>query len=717
MRTAISRSVWFGILGAVGITAAIAACSDTSGRGGLFGSLTQGPTAREPLPPGADPIEGLDPEQLKALSSAPAFDSSSGVLTITMAPGELGMVSLRSLDNAIIVNGVQAVDTVPSTPVPATSTNVVSIVVVESALDAGVDASTLTTEFIVDYTNGVFAKGLSGGTGGIGVTFSGAEPTLLGVKGTSGADNMTFGSTAANVNGDGYADITWGSSANGGVGTFVVSMGAGDDTFYAGGDSTTGGARFNNDAPPNPVTGYAAGVFVYGGGGNDTFAQGATPTPYETIYGGGQAGDTVDYSQRTTGVDVTLSVPGIPSTVSGNCAAPSADAAADASLPTGVGCATDEFDDIKNDVFVVNGGSGDDFLTASPTAIIAVVAGSSDAGTDSGADAGDAGRADAGDAGRADSGADAGDAGRADAGDAGRADAGSDAGSDAGPPAAQAGSSVVFNGGAGNDTLTPYGGPFVMNGGAGNDTFLMGADGDPHGAGRLNGGSGVDYADFGQRTAALKITMDGTTKSGTTSSGVVTENLIISADIENVHGGAGADNITGNALDNVINGGPGADTMTGGGGNDTVDYSDATGPVWAALDGVAHSGASSTITRSYGTSGAAYTDGTCTITSSDEGDTIMPDITNLVGSQGDDCLFGQPTGSACPGMTCQNNLTGGPGSDMLFGYDDDDVLEGSGGAGGDGASDSNYLDCGGGYGNTGHNLGVVPPGYKARCQF
>jgi Ca2+-binding RTX toxin-like protein len=209
--------------------------------------------------------------------------------------------------------------------------------------------------------------------------------------------------------------------------------------------------------------------------------------------------------------------------------------------------------------------------------------------------------------------------------------------------------------------------------------------------------------------------MDGVTLSGTYATSAVTENMTVGADVENIHGGAGDDVIVGNANDNVINGGPGADNMTGNGGSDTVDYSDATGPVWAQIDGIGHSGAGS-FTQTLAHSSAAYTDGTCALTMSTENDTIALDFTNIIGSQGSDCLFGQPHGSACPGTTCQNNLTGGPGSDMLFGLDDDDILEGSGGLGGDGASDSNYLDCGNGT-DVGHDLGVAPPGYRGNCEF
>jgi hypothetical protein len=647
--------------------------------------------------PGDDPIDGITQESLTALANAPTL--ASGALSVVVSPGELVMISVRTVDSAIIVNGVQAVDSSGGSPVLASTSTVTSVSITESSSSEGgtPDSSLLTTEVIIDYSNGLFAKGTNSSTG-ISLNLAGTEPTLFGIKGTRLADTISLGANGFNMDGDGFVDVTF-TSGLGGAGTFVVSMGPGDDTWFAGGDSVTG-AAFNNGSPTNPVSGYGPGVVIYGGAGNDTFNQGAAPTPYETMYGGGQSGDTVDYRSRTAGVNVTLGLSGVPNITSGHCAVAGADGG-DAGLGdagAGAGCVTDEFDDVKNDIFVVYGGSGNDFLTASNA--LGASSGS-DAGTEAGVS--DAGRTDAGDAG---------DAGRTDAGDAGRTDGG-DAG-DAGAPAATV---VTFNGMDGNDVLTPFAGPYVMNGGNGDDTFMMGADADPHGTGTLNGGAGTDTVDFGARTTSVKVVMDGVTRSGTLSGSTVTENMLVATDVENLKGGAGNDILTGNASDNVITGGLGADVMTGMGGTDTVDYSDrgSSVTIWAAIDGIAHSGASTHITTHLGTQAAGRTDGTCTITSSDEGDTIATDITNLSGGAGNDCLFGQPVGFACTGTVCQNLLTGGRGTDMLFGNDDDDILEGSGGVSGDGSSDSNYLDCGSGFANIGHDLGVS--GYKANCQF
>jgi Ca2+-binding RTX toxin-like protein len=106
-------------------------------------------------------------------------------------------------------------------------------------------------------------------------------------------------------------------------------------------------------------------------------------------------------------------------------------------------------------------------------------------------------------------------------------------------------------------------------------------------------------------------------------------------------------------------------------------------------------------------------------TGSDENDTVGTDIQNITGGAGNDCLLGQPIAFVCPTMgtlVCQNTLTGGPGSDMLFGYEDNDVLEGSGPVGfADSMTDVNYLDCGDGT-DIGHNVGASG-GYRASCEF
>ncbi len=710
-----SRSaLLLGVAGFYGFLGAMAACSGTQPTTGPGPTSSSGGilTGAQDAPPGQDPLAGVTQDRLAPLGNAPTFNMVTGLLTVTVSPGELGMISLGPVGAPILVNGVQPVDATPVTGGPATKLSVVSVLITETGT-----GTPGTTEVIVDYTNGIFAPTTVGPVGGITLKLTGAEPAIFGIKGQNLADNIVFGTLGVNVSAGVNMigpDIIWDTTArNGGAGTFIVSMGDGDDYWSAGGDpagtsTPVLGGRFNNDTPAHPAPNFPAkGVEIFGGAGNDTFDETTVPTPFEAISGGGQAGDTVDYSSRTTAVNVALGVLGVATSataLSGHCSA----------AGSGGSCATDEHDDISSDVLVVNGGSGNDYFTA----FSGTIGSASDGGTDAASDA------------------------HTDA--AATTDAHSDAATaDAG--VASQGAGPTFNGNDGDDTFTPYGGTYFMNGGNGNDVFLMGTDSTRHGPGVVAGGPGVDTVDFSGRTTSVHVTMDAVgamadaglpvvytgTLDGTYNGTIVTEGMLVDTTVDNLKGGAGNDLLSGNALDNVINGGLGADVIHGNGGSDTVDYSDRGSAValWVALDGVAHSGASSHQVRTFGTAINSYTDGACTpttgtgadggapVSGSDENDTIATDIQNIVGGAGNDCLFGQPVAFSCTGTVCQNNLTGGPGDDMLFGYEDNDVLEGAGGAG-DSVTAKNYLDCGNGTLNIARDVGVSPPGYRAgNCQF
>lgn len=109
---------------------------------------------------------------------------------------------------------------------------------------------------------------------------------------------------------------------------------------------------------------------------------------------------------------------------------------------------------------------------------------------------------------------------------------------------------LVGNGG--NDTLAGLDGNDTIDGGLGTDQII--------------GGAGTDTADYGSRSDALVITLDGKANDGKTG-----ENDAINADVENASGGSGADKITGNASANVLKGNGGNDTIYGQAGNDTID--------------------------------------------------------------------------------------------------------------------------------------------------
>jgi Ca2+-binding RTX toxin-like protein len=133
-------------------------------------------------------------------------------------------------------------------------------------------------------------------------------------------------------------------------------------------------------------------------------------------------------------------------------------------------------------------------------------------------------------------------------------------------------------GGSGNDKLTgsSYSGAptgYTKNnrlvGGPGNDS-LFGLDGNDSidggtGTDSLSGGAGVDLADYSKRTENLKLDLDGIADDGAAG-----EKDMLLADFENLTGGSGSDWIVGNGSNNVIHGGAGNDTLEGSSGNDSL---------------------------------------------------------------------------------------------------------------------------------------------------
>ncbi|MEA2148582.1 MAG: hypothetical protein QOD69_412 [Solirubrobacteraceae bacterium] len=136
----------------------------------------------------------------------------------------------------------------------------------------------------------------------------------------------------------------------------------------------------------------------------------------------------------------------------------------------------------------------------------------------------------------------------------------------------------VLNGGTGADTLSGGDGSDQLNGGDGNDTLngdagndvmfdSAGAD-DVHGGGSnpidLSDplGSGVgDILDYtASTTAAVSVTLDGVANDG-----VAGENDNVHNDVETVFTGDGADSLTG---------GTGTNVLSSGAGNDTIDARD-----------------------------------------------------------------------------------------------------------------------------------------------
>jgi Ca2+-binding RTX toxin-like protein len=108
-------------------------------------------------------------------------------------------------------------------------------------------------------------------------------------------------------------------------------------------------------------------------------------------------------------------------------------------------------------------------------------------------------------------------------------------------------------GGSGNDSLTGDAQANLFAGRAGTDT--------------IDGGAGIDTADYSEKTLPVAVTLAGAT-AATVSVGGIAEDML--RNVENITGGAGNDIVTGDTLANVLSGGAGIDTLTGGGGADTL---------------------------------------------------------------------------------------------------------------------------------------------------
>ncbi|MFO1502081.1 MAG: M10 family metallopeptidase C-terminal domain-containing protein, partial [Verrucomicrobiota bacterium] len=211
-----------------------------------------------------------------------------------------------------------------------------------------------------------------------------------------------------------------------------------------------------------------------------------------------------------------------------------------------------------------------------------------------------------------------------------------------------------LNGLNGSDVLVGGGDNDILAGGGDNDTFEFDVD-DPLGSDQVIDSGGLDTFDFSPtQTQAITVNLGGVGPQP-----VHTANLTLTiaagVQIENVIGGARADKITGNNLDNIIQGGLGADIIDGGSGTDSV------------LE-------------------ARDTDFVLTNTQLRIG-TEIDSLTSierafLFGGAGHNTLDASAftlgtVGLA--GLAGNDKLIGGNGNDILFGGDGDDTLEGRGG--------------------------------------
>ena len=129
-------------------------------------------------------------------------------------------------------------------------------------------------------------------------------------------------------------------------------------------------------------------------------------------------------------------------------------------------------------------------------------------------------------------------------------------------------------GGDGNDILMGGPGLNLLQGDAGDDLFVFRPDGSLD-TDIVAAGDGIDTLDFSAFGAAVTINLSVLAAVQNVVAGELQIFLTsvpgpLAEEIENVIGGSGADNLTGNSLNNRITGGAGADTINGMGGTNTI---------------------------------------------------------------------------------------------------------------------------------------------------
>ncbi|HYE43945.1 MAG TPA: hypothetical protein VEA15_11175, partial [Caulobacteraceae bacterium] len=222
----------------------------------------------------------------------------------------------------------------------------------------------------------------------------------------------------------------------------------------------------------------------------------------------------------------------------------------------------------------------------------------------------------------------------------------------------------------GDDSLRGMGGDDTVLGGEGDD-LLDGGVGDD----TLDGGAGVDTADYHTFASAVTVSLALAGAQNTVGAGTDTlagiENLIGGfgddqltgdGDANRLTGGAGADRLDGGAGDDLLTGGAGADALIGGSGYDRASYAAAAAAISINLTTGAHTGEAM---------GDAFS-GVEQVVLSAHGDTFT-------GSASGDGADGGAGSDSLMGAGGDDVLSGGDGNDRLVGGAGNDALDGGAG--------------------------------------
>lgn len=222
----------------------------------------------------------------------------------------------------------------------------------------------------------------------------------------------------------------------------------------------------------------------------------------------------------------------------------------------------------------------------------------------------------------------------------------------------------------------------LLDGGSEDDLLDGGPTRDNQDPDTLIGGSGVDTADFSQRTSSLRIDLSGLADDGESG-----EHDDVEADVERVLGGFDNDTLNGSDGDNLLDGRDGDDRLNGRGGNDV-------------LDGGANTSGSDRLNGGDGDDALVGRAGDDALNGEDGSDALSGSggIDTLIGESGNDDLRGGAAGDTLSGGSGDDTLNGaepdqigadgddrifgGPGRDVVLGDEGDDLLDG--GLGSDG---------------------------------
>ena len=234
--------------------------------------------------------------------------------------------------------------------------------------------------------------------------------------------------------------------------------------------------------------------------------------------------------------------------------------------------------------------------------------------------------------------------------------------------------------GAGDDVIVGSEGDDFLTGGAGDDAVTAGSGddiiigGSGEGDDAYDGGDGSDTVIYSSATDGISVDLAAGTASGTD----IDDDTLTG--IENVVGGAGDDDISGDTENNTITGGQGDDTIDGRGGDDTAAFSGNREDYEIAR---LESGAFRVTDTRAGGDGTDIIRNVETFEFADQSidaDDLIPGET-IIGSNSSDRLTGGAGDDEIQGRSGHDTIDGGDGDDVNIGGAHNDTM--SGGAGDD----------------------------------